>query len=162
MVSSVARGIQRLEILMSPNAAASILAILRNPDHPHPGEEFWALRVAKICRFEGLKDALRERLDYWQAQLKKSEDRVEILRRKWLEGDAPREPFPLAPLAQRFVSGSLSEIADFVFDDVLVLQSEIGGPLTDLEKARLRHFGYACDPRERLAELLAEEAAVPK
>ncbi|HXG59927.1 MAG TPA: hypothetical protein VNO22_01010 [Planctomycetota bacterium] len=163
LVFSVKHRIKLLEILLSPNAEAAVLAILRNPNHPDVRDELWALRVAEIRRFEGLKDALRERLDYWQMQLQKSENAMEIFRRKWLEGDAPQDPFPVAPLVQRFVSGSLSEISDFTFDAILVLQLEIGGPLTDLEKARLRHFGYACDPRERLAELLAEEpTSAPK
>lgn len=40
------------------------------------------------------------------------------------------------------------------YDDLLVAYSEEGGRLSELEKMRLRTFGYGCDPVERLAELL--------
>jgi len=49
----------------------------------------------------------------------------------------------------------LDDVKDRYLDDVLVTQTEISGSLTDLERRRLRTFGYACEPSERLAELLA-------
>jgi hypothetical protein len=48
-----------------------------------------------------------------------------------------------------------SGVPDDFRDDVLVVLSELDGPLTDAERLRLESFGYLGDPAARLLELLA-------
>ena len=50
-------------------------------------------------------------------------------------------------------------LGDRFHDDLLIILGEMGGTLTDLERSRLRTFGYLVDPKERLAELLTSEGA---
>ena len=45
-------------------------------------------------------------------------------------------------------------IRNRLFDEYLVTFAELGGELTSLEAARLKHFGYNCDPKKRLHELI--------
>ncbi len=49
-------------------------------------------------------------------------------------------------------------VDDDGFDDALLTLAEIGGTLTGPERAYLWHYGYGCEPRQRLAEVLAERA----
>jgi hypothetical protein len=104
-------------------------AILEEPG-PQQGLHFtWALRIGRERRPPWLARTLRERLE----------------------------------IAYRYGSVRLSltdpTILDDAFDDVLLTLSDLGGDLSDEEKAYLRHYGYRCDPRQRLAEILAERAS---
>ncbi len=52
-------------------------------------------------------------------------------------------------------------VTDGGFDDALLALAEIGGNLSAQERRYLRHYGYGGDPRERLAEILAERGVRP-
>jgi len=142
--------LRKVETLLSPDADARIAALIETPSPENDAWTPWALHVAKIRKIPDLAEILRKRLDAAYRDARRLEERMAV-----------RGGFLPSFLDENMVTG-YDYVTDNYFDDILVLQSEIGGPLTDLEKARLRHFGYACDPRERLAELLAEEAAAPK
>jgi hypothetical protein len=142
--------LRKVETLLSPDADVRIAALIETPSPENDAWTLWALHVAKIRKIPGLAEILRKRLDAAYRDARRLEERMAV-----------RGGFLPSFLDENMVTG-YDYVTDNYFDDILVLQSEIGGPLTDLEKARLRHFGYACDPRERLAELLAEEAAAPK
>ena len=54
-----------------------------------------------------------------------------------------------------FASGTGPNLnEDGYYDDVLVAYFEIGGQLNDLERQRLRYYGYDCDPAKKLEEMM--------
>jgi len=53
------------------------------------------------------------------------------------------------------------EVQDDAFDDVLLALARIGGELSSEESAYLKRFGYACEPRARLGEILEEKRYPP-
>jgi hypothetical protein len=96
---------------------------------------------------------LRRRLD-WGMQASREgyeEKRKRTEARNALQG-RPSPSFE----DQYAVDGGTGTIQDPCHDDLLVLYAEMGGQFNDLEKRRLREFGYACDPLERLLELMPE------
>lgn len=43
------------------------------------------------------------------------------------------------------------------YDDLLLTLAELGSPLHEKELAYLQYYGYLCEPRKRLAEILEEK-----
>lgn len=136
--------LQKLAVIMAPEGDSKILAILETPSHQQWLWAPWALEMARTRNLQGLAESLRKRLDV-------SENEARVFHaRRGEAGDLP-------PFETEFVSNEdPSSFRDRYLDDVLVVQALIAGPLTGLEKSRLRTFGYACDPKQRLAEVLAE------
>jgi hypothetical protein len=91
----------------------------------------WALQVSRDRRAPWLKEVLRERMSTAY------QNHLILLR----------------PLG--------SEIRDDAFDDALLTLAELGGPLSSAEQVYLKQFGYTCEPRKRLDEIL-EEKRYPK
>lgn len=44
-----------------------------------------------------------------------------------------------------------------IVDSALMALAELGDPLDEKELAYLRYYGYRCEPRKRLAEILDEK-----
>ena len=90
----------------------------------------WALRVAKERSAPWLETILRLRLDSAGAST-----------------------------LLRLIPPHLTVEEDGV-DDALLALAEIGGTLTVPEQRYLRHYGYGCEPRQRLAEVLAGRSLI--
>ena len=135
----------RHELLLASDWQAKLHEALSNVEFRNGNETRWALQAGRIRGLPSMADSLRRRLD----------DNVRDAKEYYAEkaGRAAGAHFERDFLTQGTVEG----IADLYHDDLLVALSELGAPLSDLEKKRLRRFGYACDPGERLAELLAEK-----
>jgi hypothetical protein len=107
----------------------------------------WAVTAARARQSPALPGLLRRRLDESFA-----EAQIASARRRGA-GLGPAEPF----LEQYVTRGHVDGLGDRFHDDLLILTGELGGTLTDLERRRLRAFGYFVDPQERLLELLSAE-----
>jgi hypothetical protein len=135
----------KIDLLAQPNWTESVAEILRGGkqlagfDNPVD----WALVVMKRRAPEKLRTILREELD------KALDYGTKYFGQSTWNENCAREFATTADLSK--VSG----LHDY--DDMLVSLSEVGGELREVEKARLRTFGYACEPKQRLAELLAEK-----
>ena len=74
-----------------------------------------------------------------------------------------RAPWLEATLRERMSQGRiegwipLHGVEDDAYDFVLLTLAEIGGSLNKHEKAYLRNYGYGCEPRARLTEVLKEK-----
>jgi len=135
--------LKRLDILASPQWESDLGVILAESREPDMTSQWWALEICKTRNSKVLMETLRDRLDRGFLAAKKA----------WEEKGTAEGP----SFEQAFVrSAEISKASqDSGFDDVLVAYSEAHGQLKDFEKARLRTFGYACDPKQRLQELLS-------
>jgi hypothetical protein len=138
--------LQQLGILASPNPDEGLAAIIRREGDPSFSITSWALNVAERRGGDFLKGVLKERLE------------AGIREAGRVFGALARPGEPAKDLNQEFASSAdLGRHArDGMYDDVLLTYWKTGAPLSDLQKARLRTFGYACDPLERLLELMPE------
>jgi hypothetical protein len=138
------RTLGRIEILEAPDAGARLLSRLEGKDGDI-GEACWTLEMILQHRPVGAAECLRARLDAGLEQARKS----------WAEGgdESPRPPFEETFLYSMDLE-ALSR--DVLIDSLLVGLHDLGAPLSEVERARLRHFGYGGDPAQRLRELLAE------
>lgn len=117
------------------------LALLQDPDtsklagllgaRADDTETLWALRAAVQLPLPDLLLRIRSRLDDAYSRAAKPEN-------------IPPENV-----------GGMTRY-DVRFDDYLVAYAHLGGKLSPWELAHLRSFGYACDARERLSEILAQ------
>jgi len=130
--------LQRISLLSSPNWEEKLTKVLLDTKGDSATWAEWALAVATQKSMPNLLEVLRKRLDTGHLE---RERRI----RKGLEDN-----FVTAP-------SSASLTGDGYFDEVLVVYWSLGGALKDSESRRLHTFGYACNPKERLAELLAEQ-----
>jgi hypothetical protein len=142
--------LQKAEILMGGNAETALLEILQNRESPHRQWTLWSLYVARARQLPGLLPALRQRLDGSEAKAKSLEQKTE----SFITGLGRTDPggFEFQFVASAKVDG----MPDQHFDELLVAYSELGGALTDLEKGRLRTFGYLGDAKDKLQELMPE------
>lgn len=132
----------RMEHLMASDKEERIAGILGGPIEKTTREQtLWALRIAEAQPTAQLINVLRQRLD-------RAEERVTARTHERVAAGGTADNFVTMP--------TLMTTGDPNFDDVLLSFFELGGKLNDWEKLRLRNFGYACDSKERLAELLAE------
>jgi len=134
--------LKRMDILASAQWESELGMILAESTAPDMTSQWWALEICKTRGSKVLMETLRDRLDRG----------LQAARKTWEE----KRPAGGASFEQAFATSTdISKTTDDPgFDDLLVAFSEAHGQLTDLEKARLRTFGYACDPRKRLEELL--------
>jgi len=136
--------LKRMDILAGAKAEETLAGIVRTQDTSDIASLFWALAVAKDRQSPSLLTAMRERLDIGMVEA----------RDQWGKpGNAEQT------LEQAYSSKGdfIKFTGDSLHDHVLLALWEAGGQLSNLEKARLRTFGYACDPRRRLEELMAEK-----
>lgn len=136
----VDKALARLRILEGAGLKERLTAILeQTPAREHREEESrrqeecrWALEIAKARRLD-LRDALRRRLNRNLAAAEGESGDVESFAKDYRVNVHvfPRD-----------------------WDNVLVTYVELGGTPNALERDRLREFGYLCDPKERLDELL--------
>ncbi len=134
--------LERLDILAASSTPGQgpLYDLLENRAHRMAIWFPWALRAAAARNLPGLDAILRRRIDAVETDLVK-QGRM---------GDPER--------ADGFVqNGDIAGGSDKFFDDILLAYAERGGKLTEMERRRLRHFGYFCDPMERLLEVLAEQ-----
>lgn len=107
----------------------------------------WALRSGRLNQLPGMVEVLRRRLSRAEGEANLSFSRYP----KGAQREAPSHEVQFAtwsnPIALR----------DKAYDEVLVAFMEMGGELNDLERKRLRTFGYAGNPEERLSELILEK-----
>ena len=111
-----------------------------------------ALELAAKRPVPGMLDLMRERLDKAK---RASRDRFVADEGRRLEGlllDAEFE--------RTFRTSLYPTLADPDYGHVLLAYWRLGGELSALDKGHLRHLGYGCDPAERLAELVAEDASL--
>jgi hypothetical protein len=142
--ASAERVLKRLDILASPTWQTDLESILSTTEGESYSGFVWAIQVAKHKDPNWLKPILQNRIRAGIGEAKSTLARLPKESRKAFE-----EQFISSP---QF--GNLTR--DPYYDDVLVAYSEIGGTLDDLVRGRLQTFGYACDPKERLTELLSE------
>lgn len=138
--------LRQMEVLASPNPDEGLAAVIRREGDPSFSSSLWALDVAERRGGDFLKGVLKERLE---AGIREAERVFGALAR-------PGEP-PMELNREFATSTDFPRIAkDEMYDHVLLAYWKTGAPLSDLQKARLRTFGYACDPLERLLELMPE------
>ena len=112
-----------------------------------PREGEWPLEVAQCMPSPRLMVVLRTYLDTSMNRMSKMH-----LARDLEPAFQARQ---LHDFQEKYILHDQIRGVGMLYDDVLVAQLNLGGPLTEMEKARLRTFGYGCDPKERLLELLA-------
>lgn len=146
--------LEKMDILGSPDWATRLQRMIESPEVIMEGEGMpWAVLAARAKNLAGLDQMLRRRLDWgmWMSREWHEE---------WRRRTAAKNAFlgrTTPSFEERYVADVNGEtIQDPCHDDLLVLYAEMGGQFNDLEKRRLREFGYACDPRERLLELMPE------
>jgi hypothetical protein len=138
---------KKLDLLRSPDAESKLEELLKRGGNPDADE--WALRAVKVRPPASLKEVLRQRLDRDLEMARKKDARNRE------EGIQQGEPIP-GDFESWYVTHLRTElIPDLSYDHLLLALRESGGSLTELERRRLREFGYEGDPRERLEELLS-------
>jgi hypothetical protein len=130
------------------------MAILESPD-----------RTSKLDQLVGYAWSQEERPDdvQWQeqwalrvVQFSPTPETIAILRTRLERDEAEAAGGDLGPV-QPTQSGYQLATRDKYFDDALLTYSALGGKLNEKERSRLHHYGYLGDPKERLAELMANE-----
>jgi hypothetical protein len=135
--------LKRMDILASAQWESELGTILAESTAPDMTSQWWALEICKTRGSKVLMETLRNRLDRGFLAARKA----------WEEkGTAEATSFEKSFVGSAEISRTSQDPG---FDDVLVAYSESHGQLNDFEKARLRTFGYACDPKQRLEELLS-------
>lgn len=142
-----AENLGRYQTLMSPDWQVKLGNLLVKGE---PVDDVsWALEAARRNSFQNLTDVLRQRLDICTNQMKSFD---QDYRDKYNRSITPGSDFE-----SLFQTKGQLESMPLYFDDMLLMQHELGGKLTDMERGRLRTFGYGCDPKERLKELLGAD-----
>jgi len=126
--------LRKYEVLLSSDWQVRLQQKIEDPSAEPLDQAEWAMDVAKAKALPGLSDALRKRID---TDLRKGRSINPQLDQEYISNESP------------FALG------DQWHDPALILYSEIGGRLTDLDKGRLNYLGYLGDPKKRLEELLA-------
>jgi hypothetical protein len=125
--------LRKCDILLSPDGSAK-LAELRDE---------WALAAAKARELPGLQELIRGRLD-------RIMDFARQKHKFWSDENLKEEIQP-APFEERYILHRGSDVMpDFLYDDLLLAYRDGGGVLSDLERRRLREFGYEGDPETLL------------
>jgi len=137
--------LRRLEILRRPDSDKILTEILlRDPktgseEREEEEERRWALHAAQFRRLD-LRSALRQRLN-------RDLDRT-------METVAGWPAHSSNPTFEEHYR-SYPHLQPRDWDECLIAYVECGGVPNSLERKRLAEFGYLCDPKTRLAELLA-------
>lgn len=143
--ASARRALEKVETLQSPDWQIRLADIVLKQT-PYL-DVSWALEAARRNSFENFPDLLRQSLDIQDQRMK---DLYDAVQSKSALPETQRISFETVFASQ----ASLNAMPKY-FDDELVTQLQVGGPLTNLERGRLRTFGYGCDPKERLQELVS-------
>src|ERR1043166_5727007 len=137
----------KYRILASPDWQLKLADfILQEKDYPSMN---WAIEAARRNSFRNLTDLLRQRLDLSFAQMESQNPSLGDGRRFSTPDDAKNR------FQEQYINQGSIDGLPIYYDNALITQLELGGRLTELEMARLRTFGYGCDPKQRLEELLA-------
>jgi hypothetical protein len=134
----------RYGLLMSPDWQPKLADIILKGT-PYL-EVDWAIEAARRNSFPDLAALIRKKLDITTDQMRTLHTRIQDSR----DPGSTKVDFD-----QLYPSNGWLNGMPLYFDDLLVIQQEIAGKLTELEKARLHTFGYGCDPAQRLEELLS-------
>lgn len=137
----------KIRMLQAPDCDQKLEAIL---DGSSTKKDWfpWAVKAAAMRSLTGTLGALGRHLD-----------RVE----KSHENPASEEQRALAERLKEIGADRANALAQgrspgpyhLNYDDALVAYSELGGELNEIQKRRLYIFGYACNPKQRLEELLS-------
>jgi hypothetical protein len=139
--------LQKYEILLSPTVEAQLAEfILRGESE----DAEWALQVSVRRPFPNLPQLLRQSLDLALRRAKEAYTRIEY---------GPSLPGKVRPtFDELYRTKAENDGAHSCYDDVLVTLLNLNPQLlTDSDRARLRTFGYGCEPKERLIELLSSD-----
>lgn len=134
----------KLEVLASPDWKSQVASILQGEQSILNNAFDWAIDVmlrndpSKFC------EVVRPRLDldYGTALAVWNKNAI-----------TSRDPSFHATFTQSL--NLMVYVNNESYDDLLLAYWQAGGELKPAEKDRLATFGYACDPKQRLAELLA-------
>jgi hypothetical protein len=137
-------------ILFSNDWSMKLESILKNPDADDFSLTPWAIQMAKRRSLTSFQGALRERL---QKGMTAARSQAQSLAKKMPSLSMDESRF----LDQYSATPMDHVISDVYHDDALIALAESGGELTIAEKRRLRTFGYAGDPNDRLVELMAAD-----
>jgi hypothetical protein len=141
--------LRQTDMLMANDWPTSIGRIISQPGRGELEDTTWALAVARNRAPQDLSRWARNRIDRTLAKARQMRQEVAV--------DAGQRGIELSAFDRDLRSaGSIPEIQDPFFDDVLVALYRIGGELSESERARLRTFGYVGDPAQRLKELDSE------
>lgn len=141
------KALEKTEILASPDWQLKLGEIILKEEMPR--EIAWAIEAARRNSLPQLAELLRQRLDNAMGEVSLFYSAV--------QEKSGLPPEKRVPFEEIYRSQPAFGTLPFYLDDALVTQFELGGKLTDLERARLRTFGYGCDPKERLRELLGAD-----
>ncbi len=133
--------LKKIEILQKPDWKEHLGRIVRGERQAVVDPVDWALGCLQRRAPEQLRTLLRAELDATGERA-----------RRWWTQQKPEGSYEKDFQAADSVSFATGRKD---YDLLLVTQWLIGGELTDVERRRLREFGYASDPAARLAELLA-------
>jgi len=140
----VREALARMDILDSPDRAAKMDSFIADSWDPKERPENallrqnWALRVCQFSPTDRTLELLRHRLD---------------------RDEGIALGVPVRPNGQPAPStnpGYAQAAGDDHFDQVLLTYLALGGRPNETESARLRHYGYLGDPKERLEALLKD------
>ncbi|HLY74280.1 MAG TPA: hypothetical protein VKU80_09200 [Planctomycetota bacterium] len=140
--------LQKYEILMSPDSQAKLADLIVRGESE---DADWALEVSKRRPFPNLPALLRQALDLALRGAKDAYARID---------SGPPLPGQVRPSFDELYR-SRAEYAGqhSCYDEILItLLTQKPELLTDSDRARLRTFGYGCDPKARLEELLSAES----
>lgn len=147
------KSLRKQKLLQSSEAMDRVLEYLEKPYIEHQDLTDWALEIVGFQPTPRALTILRRRLDLGKAAALASHERLTLAKKS--EGHyEPLEENPEASLVRQPDLRKLT--GDGFYDHALILYSDLGGQLNDWEKRRLYEFGYACDPKARLSELLTE------
>jgi hypothetical protein len=138
---SARTALTRYDLLQSPDWQLKLADVIMK-EEPYT-EVSWAIEAARRNSFSELPALIRKKLDIATDQMRTFDKRIADNS----EGFRPS-------FESRYTSEGRVNGMPLFLDDLLVMQQQLGGPLTDLEKARLRTFGYGVDSNVRLRELL--------
>jgi hypothetical protein len=140
--------LERVQVLQSADWEQKLGAILKpaRSNETDTRAAQWALDMVERKRTPYLLQVLRSRLDHGLANALTT----------WKSGS-------LGVATSTFdnemkCSPDIIDLTkDPIYDESLVVYGQSGGTLSELERGRLREFGFLCDPKQRLRELMGEE-----
>lgn len=137
--------LNKISLLSTTAGQHQVLLILEDPTKDSKNTP-WASRAASTSNLLGATQAMRKRLD---TVIMKTKEEFDTVRKE------SGESIEASDYSKEFsTSTTLFNRIDPAFDDVLEGYAKMGGALNALEAARLRHFGYMCDPLERVHQVL--------
>lgn len=141
--------LKRLATLTKPDWQDHACKFLETQEGERCWSASWALGLAKRSTSrEPMLKAIRARLD---GELAAERERYARVMSK------NPNPVTMPSFESIYATGASFLGLSEEYDDLLVTYQELRGTASELERKRLRTFGYACDPKERLAELLNEQ-----